>query len=851
MQRPGIEVSCGDAPGQASAALLEGVPPWFESLAGLGCWTIEQAPEATLLASALRCTSQALHLLGQDSNPPATVADLLALFHGDDQQVLAALLHRLVLSDLGQRGSCCCRLQAPLPIRPIRLDVECLGGAEGSVLVGTVRADNGALASFAQAPGQSQQPDGAACAANVGRWDWEIASHRLGWDSAMLRLYGWCPDQWAGTYQAWMAAIHGQDRDRIDAELQAALRGEQPFASCFHVVWPDGSIHQLLALAQTSFDPQGSPMRMSGVTLDPIELLAHGEALPLDQLGCQSSSSTQSSEAEIAEALALLRQAMHFAPVGMALCDPQQHTFLQVNPSLCHFFERNESALLMSSWQDLTHPDDLNADQAMAREMLCGQLNSYRIRKRFLRPNGSVVWGDLSVAALRQPDGRVNGILNQIIDISDMVHRQEQLKEQQLQLRLTLDSLLDPHVLLDVVRDHAGVVRDFRFADANESALHVLQATKETLLGSSLLSILPGINNSPLMDLLRQAVTSVDDLVLDDVADPTGSLVPANGFVELRTIRVNGVLSLTWRDVTERHHMMQRIAASEQQHRLLTENASDVVMLMRHGMIEWISPSLNRMLGWSPGRWVGHPFEQFVHRDDLGLANQCCQEDNHGGSMVTRLRLRDSHDQHHWVEAHSSTIFSETGLPDGIVASFRTVDQEVASEQELERRARFDDLTGLLNRSEMLERFRLLLTSRPGRVPMAVIFIDIDEFKHINDTFGHAGGDRVLKIMAQRIHQTLRKRDWAARIGGDEMLVVLYGLNDLAKAMLIGEKLRVAAQAPIDFGMQIIKVTISVGVTLATSAESVDTIIARADQAMYLAKQQGRDQVMAIPAAPR
>ena len=837
------------AAGQGRAALLEGVPPWLESLAGLGCWTIEQAPEATLLESPLRCTREALQLLGQDSRPPATVADLLALFHGDDQQVLADLLHRRVLSDLGQRGTCCCRLQAPLPLRPIRLDVELLGGADGSVLVGTVRADNGALASLAQAPGQSQQPGGAAFAAKVGSWDWEIASHQLGWDSAMVRLYGWCPDQWAGTYQAWMAAIHGQDRERIDAEIQAALRGQHPFASCFHVVWPDGSIHQLLALAQTSFDPQGSPMRMLGVTVDPMDLLAHGEALAVDLLGCQSRDSPQSREGEVPQALALFRQAMRSAPVGMALCDPQRHSFLLVNPSLCNFFERKESDLLMSSWQDLTHPDDLNSDQAMARELLCGQLNSYRIRKRFLRPNGCVVWGDLSVAALRYPDGRVKGILNQIIDISDMVHRQEQLKEQQLQLRLTLDSLLDPHVLLDVVRDHAGVVCDFRFADANETALHVLQATKEKLLGSSLLSILPGINDSPLMDFLRQAVTSVDDLVLDDVADPTGSLVPANGFVELRTIRVNGVLSLTWRDVTIRHQMMQRMAASEQQHRFLTENASDVVMLVRHGLIEWISPSLNRMLAWSPGRWVGHPFEQFVHRDDLGLANQCCQEDNHGGSKVTRLRLRDSLGQYHWVEAHSSAISSKTGPPDGIVASFRTVDQEVASEQELERRARFDDLTGLVNRSEMLERFRLLLTSRPRRVPMAVLFIDIDEFKHINDTFGHAGGDCVLKTMAQRIHQALPKRDWAARIGGDEMLVVLYGLNDLAKAMLIGEKLRVAAHAPIDFGMQVIKVTISVGVTLATSAESVDTIIARADKAMYLAKQQGRDQVMAIPAS--
>jgi len=101
--------------------------------------------------------------------------------------------------------------------------------------------------------------------------------------------------------------------------------------------------------------------------------------------------------------------------------------------------------------------------------------------------------------------------------------------------------------------------------------------------------------------------------------------------------------------------------------------------------------------------------------------------------------------------------------------------------------------------------------------------------------------------MVQRINKALRKRDWAARIGGDEMLVVLYGLNDLGKAMAIGEKLLLAAHQPIDFGAQQIKVSISVGVTLAASAESADSIIARAEQAMYLAKRHGRDQIMTVP----
>ena len=820
--------------------MLKFQPEWIEHLAGLGYWLVEGPLGAPLTAQSFCCSSQALVLLGQPSQAPATVAGLLALCHGDDRPTLTTLFRQLATSSPGRQSFCCCRLADQWPDVWLRFDAELLIEAECPLIIGTLQQGRDPGRASDERSGGSERLNFMAARGLLGTWDWDLLQNRFYGDAVLCRQFGRASDSWGRDYQAWISAIYLDDRDRIDVQIQASLRGERMAPQSFRVSLPDGEIRQLLSIGSLRRDSQGRPVHLVGVTIDLTELLASEDsplALRLGNRECQP--------AEL-EAQDLYHPLMRYAPVGMALCAPQSNLFLQVNPSFCAFFKRNEAELLSMTWSELTYPEDVNCDQPLANMLLLGRLDSYRIRKRFLRPNGSLAWGDLSVAAIKNPDGTPRTILYQIIDITELLGIQDQLKDQQRQLRSTLDSLLDPHVSLAVVRDASGEVKDFRFIDANETALDVLHLSKDKLLDSSLLAIVPGISHSPLMSLLMQAVHTGEPVFFDDVPDPTGGLVPVDGYVEIRAVRVNGFISLTWRDVTERHHMIQRIAASEQQHRLLTENASDVVMLVRQGLIEWISPALSRMLGWSPANWIGHPFEQFVHPDDLGLAKQSCQDEQHGGSSVTRLRLRDPKGKHHWVEAHSSAIFSNEGIQEAIVASFRTVDQEVAIEQELERRARFDDLTGLVNRSEMLERFRILLSSRPRKVPLAILFIDIDEFKLINDTYGHFAGDTVLKSMAQRIHQAIRKRDWAARIGGDEMLVALPGLNDLGKAMMIAEKIRAAAHRPLAFAEHQISFSISVGVTLASSTESVDAILARADRAMYQAKQRGRDQVMAI-----
>ena len=130
---------------------------------------------------------------------------------------------------------------------------------------------------------------------------------------------------------------------------------------------------------------------------------------------------------------------------------------------------------------------------------------------------------------------------------------------------------------------------------------------------------------------------------------------------------------------------------------------------------------------------------------------------------------------------------------------------------------------------------------------MAVLFCDVDNFKAINDTRGHHAGDEVLRQIAARMQKCLRsEEDLAARLGGDELLVVLGGVRDLDDAMAVAEKLRRSVAEPMALPGGPVKATVSIGVTLANPDESVDSMVARADIALYNAKQTGRNQVISI-----
>ncbi|WP_156748317.1 GGDEF domain-containing protein [Mycobacterium sp. E3198] len=296
----------------------------------------------------------------------------------------------------------------------------------------------------------------------------------------------------------------------------------------------------------------------------------------------------------------------------------------------------------------------------------------------------------------------------------------------------------------------------------------------------------------------------------------------------------------------EKELVSKERADAEMRYRILAENAVDIIVHIRDGEVAWISPSVQAALGRPPHVWRGSDFDRHIHPRDRETVLAALRRVAAGEAVLQRFRVRSDDGNYHWVEGHGKPYVDAEGNTDGLIAAVRIVDDQVEAEQRLERLARFDTLTGLVNRAEAMSRLACALEqTQPAGTYVGVLFCDVDHFKDINDTWGHGIGDFVLATLAARIRGSVRRGDTVGRTGGDELLVLLPGVRSVDELGQIAEKIRCHAAAPIHVSGKTLAATLSIGATLALPGDSEDTITARADAAMYRAKLGDRNTVVA------
>jgi diguanylate cyclase (GGDEF)-like protein len=237
-------------------------------------------------------------------------------------------------------------------------------------------------------------------------------------------------------------------------------------------------------------------------------------------------------------------------------------------------------------------------------------------------------------------------------------------------------------------------------------------------------------------------------------------------------------------------------------------------------------------------------FINAVHPDDRPTVDQAVRAARwHGSPLAVDYRLAVTNGRVHWLCAEANVECDAFGKPRRMVGTSRDITRRKLAEEKLEFLAEHDPLTGLLNRPALVDRLtQAIASSRRGDGIGALLFLDVDHFKRINDTLGHEAGDGLLSEVARRLKATLRASDIVARSGGDEFIIALTSLNSVDAAAIAARSITDALARPFKAGTNDIFVTASIGISVfPDDASDVETLIRFSDTAMYKAKECGRN----------
>ncbi len=307
------------------------------------------------------------------------------------------------------------------------------------------------------------------------------------------------------------------------------------------------------------------------------------------------------------------------------------------------------------------------------------------------------------------------------------------------------------------------------------------------------------------------------------------------------------------RDISERKRIQLELEQREQRFRTLVEKSwSGVALLDADLAFTYVGSSTRHLLGYSEDELMRNSFLSYIHPRDRQAAREAFAElaSTPNREMQSELRFLHRKGTWVWLEAFGQNLLHDPGVG-AVVVNYRDISQRKETERQLEYQAYYDALTGLPNRLLFRDRVvNALAQAKRHRAGIAVMYLDLDHFKLVNDGLGHSVGDGLLSEVAERLKGSIRGSDTISRLGGDEFTILLNDTISTEAVFGVARKILQSIARPFRIDAHELFVTASIGISLyPADGEDVETLLKSADSAMYRAKELGRNQAQIFTAS--
>lgn len=431
--------------------------------------------------------------------------------------------------------------------------------------------------------------------------------------------------------------------------------------------------------------------------------------------------------------------------------------------------------------------------------------------------------------------------------------------------RLEDEMIFKDQLWSDIFNQHSAIMllvdpADGQIVDANPSASRFYGYPFEQLKQMKI-SDIDILSKSELHQRMEDAKSNSKNEFIFEHRLSNGQVRNVQVFSTLIHSKEKNILFSIIHDITDRIlfekeliHTTLQLEESAKLYRFITENSTDMIAQLKPEMTyTFVSSACLPLLGYEPEELLGiNPLTELIHPDDReNIENLQILSMNQPDIATFTHRIKKKDGSYTWFETTARALMEKTGELTGIVAVSRDTSQRKRAEEKLreanqilEQISFMDGLTGIANRRTFDEYIHRSWTEEKQ---LSLIMIDIDQFKKFNDTYGHQKGDDCIKRVAGALTKTLRRsHDFVARYGGEEFVVVVSEADEIS-AMFVAEQLRHNVESlriPHSTSEVSHSVTISLGICHASAAENIEDLIEKADQALYLAKRSGRNQVM-------